>query len=730
MNLKNIVTLIKNVSMSYPTIQEFGESDIYEFMNSGEHKYPTIFLTIESITSDEYAQTLNATLFYVDRLLSNSSNKIDVQTVGLTTLKSIKEKLEEVNHINFTSVNYTPFTEKFSDLCAGVFAQCNIQVNDTLECDDYELGTLTIKEDGLYNVLGYNQVIVDITKVRTIGGKSGDITLGEGLTINDDNVLSAEAVVPDNIVNSIDDHTGNITLGDGLTINDDNVLSTYIVIPDDIVNSIDGETGEIGVGNGIVIDGGDIALDDNYIYCDGDTIYVKADGNDIIEGTPDYTTIKANGYEVIHSDGDSIDIYANEYTVFSSRSTSTLIANQFDENIIYNRQVSGKGVVTDICNGGEPTIVLQTSDSPSEEISNDIKIFANKVYFQDSEVRVLYKKYAKIKLHIYDVKGTEAPVYIFVSTDVNTESRVIDYDPQGAEYRYELETIFDIEYYSPLIKVTVISDTDGLWVSPTTFSYNDAFNADYHPSPISFIPYNHHGMSKNGYYAGFCVQYDMSAYDPDEEEIPELMNIQTAHLCYAEGTMITLGDGTKKAVENITYDDLLKVWNFDNGNIDSAYPLWIKKEEIANEYALVKLSNGNEIKLVGNDGKYHCLFDITEQKFNHAIDCIGHLVYTEDGISIVESLDIVKEPTKYYNIVTNVHLNCFANGILTSTEKNNIYPIDNMKYVYDNRKIVEYSVFEQYGISIEEYKGWRLGEQPMSVEECLEHIKLRNYYKK
>lgn len=162
MNLNNIVTLIKNVSTAYPTVQEFGEGDIYEFLNSKEHKYPCVFLTIGSISTDGDVQNINVTLFYVDRLLDDNSNKLDIQSVSVTALKSIIEKLEETNYINFTSINYTPFTEKFTDLCAGSFAQCTIQVNDILECDDFELGTLVIKENGSYNVLGYNQVIVDI----------------------------------------------------------------------------------------------------------------------------------------------------------------------------------------------------------------------------------------------------------------------------------------------------------------------------------------------------------------------------------------------------------------------------------------------------------------------------------------------------------------------------------------------------------------------------------------
>src|SRR5688572_14110550 len=54
--------------------------------------------------------------------------------------------------------------------------------------------------------------------------------------------------------------------------------------------------------------------------------------------------------------------------------------------------------------------------------------------------------------------------------------------------------------------------------------------------------------------------------------------------CLAEGTLITLADGTSKEIEDIDDSDWLLVWNFDEGRYDEAQPLWIKKAETTNKY--------------------------------------------------------------------------------------------------------------------------------------------------
>ena len=158
-------------------------------------------------------------------------------------------------------------------------------------------------------------------------------------------------------------------------------------------------------------------------------------------------------------------------------------------------------------------------------------------------------------------------------------------------------------------------------------------------------------------------------------------------LCLTEGTLITLANGTKKPIEQVTYDDDLLVWNFYEGKFDTAKPCWIKIPQVASEYNLCKFSNGAEVGFVGEGGNkgYHRIYNDEAKCFTHtgvAETPIGTTTFAEDmSMPTLVEQEIVKKEVKYYNIITDKHFNLFANGILTSCRLSNKYAIENMKYV-------------------------------------------------
>ena len=157
--------------------------------------------------------------------------------------------------------------------------------------------------------------------------------------------------------------------------------------------------------------------------------------------------------------------------------------------------------------------------------------------------------------------------------------------------------------------------------------------------------------------------------------------------CLIEGTQITLADGTTKAIEDITYDDELLVWNFYAGRFDKAKPAWIKVEETTPKYNLVKFSNGSEVGFAGPGGEkgYHRIFNKEAKGFTHtgvADTPNGTTTFAQDGtFPTVVSQEVVEKEVKFYNVITDKHYNLFANGILTSCKLSNKYRIEDMRYI-------------------------------------------------
>lgn len=192
------------------------------------------------------------------------------------------------------------------------------------------------------------------------------------------------------------------------------------------------------------------------------------------------------------------------------------------------------------------------------------------------------------------------------------------------------------------------------------------------------------------------------------------------YTCFVKGTQIMLANGITKAVENITYNDKLLVWDFDNGCYASAHPLWIKKAQTASSYYLCRFDNGTELKLVGSNGRCHRVFSLDRNMFESATECVGERVITRNGEAKLVSCERIEETVEFYNIITHMRMNLFAEGVLASCRLNNLYPIENMRFVKENREEKNRADFPNIDDNM--FNGLRLAEQTMSAEEINEYV--------
>lgn len=190
--------------------------------------------------------------------------------------------------------------------------------------------------------------------------------------------------------------------------------------------------------------------------------------------------------------------------------------------------------------------------------------------------------------------------------------------------------------------------------------------------------------------------------------------------CLAKDTLISLSDGTTKAVQDIEYSDMLLVWDFDHGCFTAARPVWIKEAQTTSYYYRCSFSDGTELKLIGSDGKCHRLLDVEKGSFESATDCVGKRVMTRNGEVVLENCERVDEEIEFFNVITHTHINLYAENVLTSCRLNNLYPIVDMMFVKKGREKKSRDNFA--GIGSDMFRGLRIAEQPMSSEEINAYV--------
>ena len=195
--------------------------------------------------------------------------------------------------------------------------------------------------------------------------------------------------------------------------------------------------------------------------------------------------------------------------------------------------------------------------------------------------------------------------------------------------------------------------------------------------------------------------------------------------CLPAGTLITVEveeedeNGNKKKkrkkkkIEDLTYDDDLVVWDFDNGCFTTTKPLWLQKKRETTSYNLLKFSDGTELKTV----RQHRIFNKELGKFTYPMTDetpIGTTTFTDEGKeTTLISKEVITESVDYYNVISYYHMNVFAEGILTSCRFSNLYEIKDMKYIKDDRELIPREEYSE--IPDDYYYGLRLSEQPREV---------------
>lgn len=137
MTLLETIKLLEEIASQQPNVNGIVESgDIFDLNKEDfQAKYSAFCVTQNTHTVNELYNVYSFTLFYVDRLTLDKSNKIEIHSTAVEFFSNfIKYVMKNYPDLNWEYGDVTTFTEKFSAECAGAYMTCSITAAATSGC--------------------------------------------------------------------------------------------------------------------------------------------------------------------------------------------------------------------------------------------------------------------------------------------------------------------------------------------------------------------------------------------------------------------------------------------------------------------------------------------------------------------------------------------------------------------------------------------------------------------
>ena len=140
MTLYEITNALLATAKKVPNINYVGTGDIYELNDKPNIDYGVFYITQTNHTQGENTIDYTLTLFYVDRVLKDGSNKLAIQSNGITAIGNVINLfLNTYDDVEVRyDIQYTTFLHRFTDECSGVFANVTFTVDNNIGiCGDF-----------------------------------------------------------------------------------------------------------------------------------------------------------------------------------------------------------------------------------------------------------------------------------------------------------------------------------------------------------------------------------------------------------------------------------------------------------------------------------------------------------------------------------------------------------------------------------------------------------------
>ena len=251
------------------------------------------------------------------------------------------------------------------------------------------------------------------------------------------------------------------------------------------------------------------------------------------------------------------------------------------------------------------------------------------------------------------------PIYKATELDVNL-SKLVKVSLSGNTVNFTLT-----------LKSGIIYNTSKEEQSGTTFTTKTHYMIQGSTFTVSVTPVNNYKDAKISSVTGATEVNGIYTVSTNDVTIKGEATYDGG--CFAEGTLITLADGSTKKVEELTTDDYVLGWDFEKGTYVSV-PILLNAYHGTYETNIINLvfEDGTVVRMILEHG----FFDITINEWvyideSNYISFIGHTFATKDDLldsySTLKLVDayITNEKVGVYGPVAAYTINCYAEGVLS-----------------------------------------------------------------
>lgn len=250
-NLYTIVKAIEKIGNAIPDVNTVVLSDIFKLNELPDIDYSVFAIIQDQHREDDEYVYMNFYLYYVDRLLNDHSNQLEIQSHGMSLLSTVIGKIEDLGIVLSPDTDriFQPFNQRFSDECAGVYARVEIMV--PVDCStpfdvlvNPLLADLATYQPGTYYPQDFG---ADAFRVVTVSGQSYHYYTEQGKTGKIDNGEHSLSVEQSGVYVDGKEVTTNDVLS-GYTYNKEttnNLIQAALEGFDDVIAQVSANTSNI-----------------------------------------------------------------------------------------------------------------------------------------------------------------------------------------------------------------------------------------------------------------------------------------------------------------------------------------------------------------------------------------------------------------------------------------------------------------------------------------------------